>query len=241
MYPLNNDPNESERLNTQLDLLKGDLLVSLFKEKMGNVLDVGCGTGHLYKNVPQDWKYIGIDTIDRFEKLSSNHHFIKQDILTYTSELKYDVIICRLVLWSLPRRDLILENLRKMSHAKTLLYCYEPDDRHLAFGPELQSMTELALNWQQTVIPQGSNPFIGGDLEEVLDRNSWKVLAHKVHNHGFSATDPEYQKHLENLIRIFSQSTPAPVPELVEAAKASIKIEGGNFKERYVEVIGSLK
>ncbi len=237
MYPLDKDPEESERLNSQFNLLEGEWLTLLFKESSGSVLDVGCGTGHLHTKIPPTWKYIGIDSTDRFENKSPNQEFIHKDILDFTTDLRFDVIICRLVLWSLPKRELVLKKLHELAHSNTIIHCYEPDDSKLEFNADLKAMNDLALNWQQTVIPQGSNPFIGNSLEHLLLKNGWHVIAKKVHEFHYSSHDPQFIKHLENLHRIFSQCNPQPSQVLKENAKAAIIQNQGNFRENYVEIV----
>jgi len=92
-----------------------------------NVLDIGCGTGLITNVFAYKYKstFTGIDvsktSIEIAKQQNSRAEFQVQDILTYTSNVKYDIILCQSVLNHIPEYEKAVERIKTILASKGVL------------------------------------------------------------------------------------------------------------------------
>lgn len=128
-----------------------------YVSKSNSILDLGCGTGlicnflaskHPYKN------FIGLDfssAVDYAKHYAEvnnlqNINFIKDDILSYQTSRKYDLIICQGVLHHIPNIELAIEKIHSLlsNQGVLVLGLYHP------IGKQLKKL--VSLNYKSNVL-----------------------------------------------------------------------------------------
>lgn len=130
------------------------------------VLDAGCGTGFTTNHFARknlDVKFTGVDFADSInwaEKISKslklkNTKFIQADLNNFTSDTKYNVVLCQGVLHHIPAYNKVLKKLQGMVNVNGLFIIglYHP------WGKILQKL--LPTQYQSNVLEedQEKNPY----------------------------------------------------------------------------------
>jgi 2-polyprenyl-3-methyl-5-hydroxy-6-metoxy-1,4-benzoquinol methylase len=168
-----------------------------------NVLDAGCGTG-LISNVFAtrfDSQFVAIDISDsiQFGKKYAKENNIKnikwnqQDLVSFQSKEKFDVIICQGVLHHIPEYELALENLKMMlkPNGILLLGVYNP------FGKFLKKYINIRYHSEILYKDQEQNPFelsfTSGQVKQLC--NDMQLL---------SCVPAIFDRYFSNIINIFN-------------------------------------
>jgi cyclopropane fatty-acyl-phospholipid synthase-like methyltransferase len=122
--------------NQYLELINKEILDGM------TILDAGCGTGlisNLFALRNKNCNVIGVDfsnAVNYAEKFAKDNNinnvtFLKEDIATYTTNKKFDLIICQGVLHHIPEYQTVLEKLldRITNNGKMILGLYHPFGR----------------------------------------------------------------------------------------------------------------
>ncbi len=235
-YPLGYDSQEVDRLKKQFQLLYPEELIGLIKNN-DHILDVGCGSGDLISILPDSIAYTGVDlknVVRDVYKSRSNVNVIECDFLNWQSSARFSFINLRLILWSVSNPNDLLKKALSFSQGPLRFFIYEPDDRGLSFSDDLLCIDELASNWRAEIAKSGKNPFIGGDLREMLKANQVDDFEFKERIFLRDGKDPELLKHAaRNLVGIFSKYPDSL--KLQQKCLEQIEKTDGNswFKEKY--------
>ncbi len=225
-YVLKYDNLEIERLNLQA-LSLYDTRLDPAIQTATSILDLGCGPGTLVeriKRINPKCHYLGIDgDASAIARAMSNHGStpgvsftetnISREQLKNLGVKQFDLIICRLVLWSLPgvNEDFVRE-LRSLLRPLGILYAFEPDDKNLTFEPEKPALESIVGAWQKMVLSRGQNPFIGRKLYSYFVAAGFADV--RSFPMAFTASGSDASSYLalmKNLKGIFSNQTDAGV------------------------------
>lgn len=232
-YVLKYNDEEIDRLKYQAESHYDTRLDELIRGS-NKILDLGCGPGTLVeriRTINPDCNYFGLDADEK--AIASAHapdakvKFRKVDITKWPLPdvpNDFDLIICRLVLWALPNVN--AEFVRGLaSHLATggLLYAFEPDDQNLTFAPTKPALDEISLEWEQSVLRKGQNPYIGRQLFSLFVEAGLEDVSAKPMTFIETGANPEeYRKMMKNLKAIYS-SLDASDPRLKEFDQVSPK------------------
>lgn len=214
-YPFQQTDCESTRLDVQFSLLNDPHLEDLLVQSQGPILDVGCGSGvvpSFLHSRQVSTKYTGLDIQEtsvrslRKKYPVPNFEFLQKDVTQFTSDLKYDLVVCRLVAWSIPDflKNNHLKSLSNLLSEKGTLYFYEPDDTRLKFSPEMTSVRSQTEEWQQRMLSRGLNPFIGKELVPAIKSLAFTSVKSIQYEIVTRDRDANFEKTLKNLSRIYS-------------------------------------
>jgi ubiquinone/menaquinone biosynthesis C-methylase UbiE len=130
------------------------------------VLDVGCGTGmvtNIFAKQFSKSKFVGVDFSDSIDYAINfsqqnkikNVSWVKQDFLTYSTDNKFDVIICCGVLHHIPKYLTALEKIKSMlsPNGKLVLAVYNP------YGKVLKRLINIKYHNHILYQDQENNPF----------------------------------------------------------------------------------
>lgn len=130
-----------------------DRLVS----KSNSTLDLGCGTGLICNFLASKYpykKFIGLDFSNAIDYAKDyavvnnlqNIKFIKDDILSYRTSCKYDLIICQGVLHHIPNIELAIEKIHSLLSNQGILVLglYHP------IGKQLKKL--VSLNYKSNIL-----------------------------------------------------------------------------------------
>jgi trans-aconitate methyltransferase len=91
--------------------------------KIKDVIEIGCGTGLIPTELPENINYLGVDKNPTFlkwarDKNNPNRKFIQEDIRTLTVDKPYDLVICCAVLkhFSLTEWDQIVKKVLSLGN-----------------------------------------------------------------------------------------------------------------------------
>jgi 2-polyprenyl-3-methyl-5-hydroxy-6-metoxy-1,4-benzoquinol methylase len=150
------------------------------------VLDAGCGTGlisNLFALRHPSSQFVGVDfanSIDHADKFAltnniKNIKFIKKDLLTYSTNKKFDVVICQGVLHHIVDYKTVLNNLLNLiaPGGRMILGLYHPG------GKWLKKIMKLNYNSEILYKDQELNPmelsFTKKQLKELVP--NWKIVS----------------------------------------------------------------
>lgn len=163
--------------------------LSLIEKYIGpnqTVLDAGCGTGlisNLFALRNLSSRFVGvdfansIDYADKFAKINGikNVKFIKKDLLKYTNNKKFDMVICQGVLHHIVDYKTALNNLLSLIKpgGRMILGLYHPG------GKWLKKFIKINYNSEILYKDQELNPmelsFTKKQLEELIP--NWKIVS----------------------------------------------------------------
>jgi ubiquinone/menaquinone biosynthesis C-methylase UbiE len=144
--------------------------------RANNVLDVGCGTGILTRQIRQfEVEHaVGIDIDTRFTALAAAHNpendFVAADALALPfPHNTFDCSFCHYVLmWVADPLRVLVEMARVTKPGEAVLALAEPD-----YGGRIDHPQELELinQWQTRALQiQGANPYFGRRLKDLFHR-----------------------------------------------------------------------
>lgn len=85
-----------------------------------------------------------------------------------------------------------------------VIYCYEPDDKYLSLYPENNFFNELVLSWQNQVIEDGCDPFVGRKLPLLFSQAGFRNVRVKPILKTYTNADSDsFFNAIQNLIKIF--------------------------------------
>lgn len=176
-------------------------LTQILKPGM-NVLDVGCGTGSISKDIAnicgENGKVTGIDNTENFilsgqetYRSVTNLELISVDLFEYNPEIKFDLIVsARTLQWlSNPKEALIkMKSLLKPDGQISIL---DYDHTNLIWNPlppeSMQEFYKTFLKWRQDA---GMNNKIAEDLPQLLNEVGFhsieKINSDEIYNNGDS-------------------------------------------------------
>ena len=104
-------PTRREVLKIVLPLLK--------KNNKLRILDIGCGTGQLIKEISNEYEhvnYLGIDVAENMIKENKNIKFKTCPIEKFNTKDKFDIIICTHAFPYFPNKEEVLKKIYKLSN-----------------------------------------------------------------------------------------------------------------------------
>lgn len=177
-------------------------LIPILKEGM-IILDVGCGTGAISKDIAkivgQKGKVIGIDNTKKFIESGKKNYttipnldLIHSDLFDFQSEEKFDLIIAARVLqWLTTPKEALLkmkELLKPDGQISILDYNHEELDWKPLPPKSMQDFYKVFLEWRKNA---GMNNRIAEDLSDMM--NEVGLSSVEVHN-----SDEHFDRENEN-------------------------------------------
>ncbi|REG92929.1 methyltransferase domain-containing protein [Flavobacterium aquicola] len=179
-------------------------LISILKPRM-KVLDVGCGTGSISKDIAkivgENGKVVGIDNTENFitsgkesYKNATNLELIHVDLFDFNPEEKFDLIVsARTLQWlSNPKEALVkMKSLLKPNGQISIL---DYDHTNLDWNPSppesMQEFYNVFLKWRQDA---GMNNRIAEDLPNLLEEAGFHSIE-KINSDEFYSKEREGYK-----------------------------------------------
>jgi ubiquinone/menaquinone biosynthesis C-methylase UbiE len=150
------------------------------------VLDAGCGTGlitNLFALRNPTASFVGVDFADsldyaeRFARQNklTNTTFVNEDLVTFTTNKKFDIVVCQGVLHHIPQYKLVLDKLANLvdTEGKLILGLYHPN------GKLLKKFMRIRYNSDILYEDQELNPlefsFTYNEVQQLLP--DWKIVS----------------------------------------------------------------
>lgn len=218
-YVLKYDEEEIARLKYQAETHYDTRLDNVLRNA-NRILDLGCGPGTLADRIftlNPTCHYLGLDADEKAiasaEAPNGRFEFRETDISKVPLNdvaNDFDLVICRLVLWALPKVDFkMIRGLASHLVPGGILYAFEPDDQNLTFAPEKPALDKISYDWEQAVIAKGQNPYIGRQLFSLfVEAGLSNVDAKPLTFTETGANPSEYRKLMKNLKSIYSSLDP---------------------------------
>ncbi|MFV5686875.1 class I SAM-dependent methyltransferase [Flavobacterium sp. GB2R13] len=182
-------------------------LTQILKSGM-NVLDVGCGTGSISKDIAkivgENGKVTGIDNAENFilsgqesYKKCTNLQLIHIDLFEYNSEEKYDLIVsARTLQWlSNPKEALI--KMKSMLKPDGQISILDYNHTNLNWNPlppeSMQEFYKTFLKWRQDA---GMNNEIAEDLPNLLEEVGFYSIEKINSDEHYNQEIPDYKSKM---------------------------------------------
>jgi SAM-dependent methyltransferase len=230
-YVLPSSRAESERLERQAALYGGaEFLEPFLADRPGDVLDVGCGTGHFTRHVAArlpDSRVIGVDmeagrlAFARASTAEPNVEFEQGDLsrLPFEDD-RFDLVFCRFVLVHVADPTHGLREMARVARPGGRVVAYDMVHDGIWFSPEKPAFSRLLRAALDVMRERGMEPSQGLHLASGMIRAGLADVGVQVIPHHALATETLFEAYRRNWL-----DTVAGLAEVL----------GASFDERWVE------
>jgi SAM-dependent methyltransferase len=168
-----------------------------------SVLDVGCGSGFITNFLARRHPKIKFEAVDFSDSIDyareftesadiSNIQYYKENFLNWTTNKKYDLVICNGVLHHIPEHAIALEKLKDLTSNKLVLGIYN------TYGKLLKKLVTVKYINDVLYVDQEQCPF------EVSFTDG--EFRSKLKDFQLLKTHPGYKNHFVNFCNLFNSS-----------------------------------